>query len=166
MYSWTRLDELKEKRLFRKLHIRLRLSRKSFEKKIKVDTAKDLGDLGLIKDLRSDLDPASIKKLQTWLSVILPWSMLPLKRFKIHPQKKRLTNLDFLPVLTLLDYSVENQRMCNVLVYIVVLFVVITIVVWMVCMVMLPNCLDSCAYLWITYSWQNPLWHSLICCRI
>ena len=47
------------------LHIRLRLSRKSFEKKIKVDTAKDLGDLGLIKDLRSDLDPASIKKLQT-----------------------------------------------------------------------------------------------------
>ena len=60
--------------------------------------------------------------------------------------------MDFLPVLTLLDYSVENQRMCNVLVYIVVLFVVITIVVWMVCMVMLmlPNCLDSCAYLWIT----------------
>ena len=76
--------------------------------------------------------------------------MLPLKRFKIHSQKKRLTNLDFLPVLTLLDYSVENQRVCNVLVYIVVLFVVITIVVWMVCMVMLPNCLDSCAYLWIT----------------
>ena len=54
--------------------------------------------------------------------------------------------MDFLPVLTLLDYSVENQRVCNVLVYIVVLFVVIPIVVWMVCMVMLPKC----AYLWIT----------------